>query len=55
VIQKSLEANDKVKAKQVEVQTREGVVYLTGVVDTEECSAERPRAWHGAPRAWTAL
>ena len=46
VIQKSLEANDSVKAKQVEVQTREGVVFLTGVVDTEEARREAARvAW----------
>ena len=46
VVQKSLEANDAVKAKQVEVQTREGVVYLTGVVDTEEARREAARvAW----------
>jgi len=46
VVQASLEANDKVKAKQVEVQTREGVVYLTGVVDTEEARREAGRvAW----------
>ena len=46
VIQASLEANDKVKARQVEVQTREGVVYLTGVVDTEEARREAGRvAW----------
>ena len=47
VIQESLETNDKVKAKHVEVQTREGVVYLTGVVDTEEERREAARvAWH---------
>jgi len=47
VIQNSLETNDKVKAKHVEVQTREGVVYLTGVVDTEEERREAARvAWH---------
>jgi hyperosmotically inducible protein len=46
VVQKSLEGNEKVKAKQVEVQTREGVVYLTGVVDTEEARREAARvAW----------
>ena len=46
VIEASLEANDKVKARQVEVQTREGVVYLTGVVDTEEARREAGRvAW----------
>ena len=46
VVQTSLEVNDKVKARQVEVQTREGVVYLTGVVDTEEARREAGRvAW----------
>jgi hyperosmotically inducible protein len=46
VIQASLEANDKVKARQVDVETREGVVYLTGVVDTEEARREAARvAW----------
>lgn len=46
VIEASLEANDKVKARQVEVQTREGTVFLTGVVDTEEARREAGRvAW----------
>jgi len=46
VIEASLEANDKVKARQVEVQTRESLVYLTGVVDTEEARREAGRvAW----------
>ena len=46
VIQASLEANDKVKARQVDVETRGGVVYLTGVVDTEEARREAGRvAW----------
>ena len=46
VIENSLVTNEKVKAKQVEVQTREGVVYLTGVVDTEEAYREAARvAW----------
>ncbi len=46
VIETSLQTNDKVKARQVEVQTREGVVYLTGVVDTEEARREAGRvAW----------
>jgi len=46
VIQRSLEANYKVKARQVEVQTRRGVVYLAGVVDTEEARREAGRvAW----------
>jgi len=47
VIQSSLEASDQVKARQVDVETREGVVYLTGVVDTEEARREAGRlAWH---------
>src|SRR5512142_451899 len=46
VIKESLEVNDKVKARQVDVQTREGTVYLTGVVDTEEARREAGRvAW----------
>lgn len=46
VIEESLEANDNVKGRQVEVQTREGVVYLTGVVDTEDARREAGRvAW----------
>jgi hyperosmotically inducible periplasmic protein len=46
VVEASLEANDKVKSRQVEVETREGVVYLTGVVDTEEARREAGRvAW----------
>ena len=45
-IQSSLESNEKVKARQVDVQTREGIVYLTGVVDTEEARREAGRvAW----------
>ncbi len=47
VIQASLQANDKVKARHVDVETREGVVYLTGVVDTEDARLEAARvAWH---------
>jgi len=46
VIQTSPEANDKVKARQVDVQTRDGVVYLGGVVDTEDARREAGRvAW----------
>ncbi len=46
VIQEKLETNDKVKARQVGVETREGVVYLTGVVDTEAARREAGRiAW----------
>ncbi|MBK8595084.1 MAG: BON domain-containing protein [Holophagales bacterium] len=42
-IQDSLQNSEKVKARQVEVQTREGVVHLTGVVDTEEARREAAR------------
>lgn len=46
VVEASLNANDDVKARQVEVQTREGIVYLTGVVDTAEARREAGRvAW----------
>jgi osmotically-inducible protein OsmY len=46
VIQASLLANDDVKVEQVEVETREGVVYLTGLVDTEDARREAGRvAW----------
>lgn len=46
VIQSKLEASDKVKARQVEVTVREGTVYLTGMVDTEEARREAGRlAW----------
>ena len=46
VVEASLEANEKVKARQVEVQTREGMVHLTGVVDTVEARREAARvAW----------
>jgi hyperosmotically inducible protein len=43
VVEASLQANEKVKARQVEVETREGIVYLTGVVDTEEARREAGR------------
>ncbi len=42
-IQDSLRDSEKVKARQVDVETREGVVYLTGVVDTEEARREAGR------------
>jgi hyperosmotically inducible periplasmic protein len=46
VIEASLDANDGVKGRQVEISTREGIVYLTGVVDTEEARREAGRvAW----------
>jgi len=46
VVEESLEANDNVKARQMDVQTREGIVYLTGVVDTEAARREAGRvAW----------
>lgn len=42
----SLTANEKIKARQVDVETREGVVFLNGVVDTEESRREAGRvAW----------
>lgn len=45
-IRKSLDADEKVKAGQIDVQTREGTVYLNGVVDTEEARREAGRvAW----------
>lgn len=45
-VQKSLTDNAKVKAGQIDVQTREGTVYLHGVVDTEEARREAGRvAW----------
>ena len=47
VVKESLESNDRVKARQVDVETREGVVYLTGAVDTEDARREAGRvAWH---------
>lgn len=42
-VQAALEDNAKVKARQVEVETLEGVVYLTGVVETEESRREAGR------------
>jgi hyperosmotically inducible periplasmic protein len=46
VIEASLQADEKVKARQVSVVTREGHVYLSGVVDTEEARREAGRvAW----------
>lgn len=49
VLEATLGASDKVKARQVEVVTREGVVYLTGVVDTVEARREAGRlAWRTA-------
>jgi hyperosmotically inducible protein len=45
-VEASLRDNEAVKARQVEVQTREGVVYLTGVVETVEARREAVRvAW----------
>lgn len=46
VVQAALVANQAVKARAVEVQTREGIVYLTRLVDTEEARREAGRiAW----------
>ena len=48
-IEESLEANADVKARQVHVSTRESVVYLTGVVDSEDARREAARvAWRTA-------
>jgi hyperosmotically inducible protein len=47
MVDAALEANDKVKGKKIDVQTREGIVYMTGVVETEEARREAGRvAWH---------
>lgn len=46
MIEASLKASDKVDAGQIQVQTREGNVYLNGVVDTEAARLEAGRvAW----------
>jgi hyperosmotically inducible periplasmic protein len=46
VLDESLEANDQVKARQVDIEIREGIAYLTGVVPTEEARREAGRmAW----------
>ena len=45
-IDESLEASTAVKARQVNIQTREAVVYLTGIVDSEDSRREVGRiAW----------
>jgi hyperosmotically inducible protein len=45
-VEASLEGNEAVKARQVDVVTREGLVYLTGVVDTADARREAGRvAW----------
>lgn len=47
VVEAALEANDQVNDDQIDVQTREGVVYMTGVVDTEAARTEAARvAWN---------
>jgi hyperosmotically inducible periplasmic protein len=49
VLEAALVANEQVKARQVDVRTLEGVVYLTGVVDTVEARREAARiAWRTA-------
>lgn len=46
-VHEALERSDKVKARQVDIETQEGIVYLTGVVDTEDSRREAGRvAWH---------
>jgi hyperosmotically inducible protein len=48
-IDESLENSSSVKARQVNIQTHEGVVYLTGVVDSEDSRREAGRiAWRTA-------
>jgi hyperosmotically inducible protein len=48
-IDESLEASTAVKARQVNIQTREAVVYLTGIVDSEDARREAGRiAWRTA-------
>lgn len=45
-IEEALEANTAVKARQVNISTSESVVYLTGVVDSEDARREAGRtAW----------
>jgi len=48
-IDESLEASSAVKARQVNIETSESVVYLTGVVDSEDARREAGRiAWRTA-------
>lgn len=48
-IEESLEASTEVKARQVHIETRESVVYMTGVVDSEDARREAARiAWRTA-------
>jgi len=48
-IEESLEASSAVRARQVHLETREAVVYLTGVVDSEDARREAARiAWRTA-------
>lgn len=45
-VKQAIEASDDVKARQIDVVTREGLVYLAGVVDTAEARREAGRiAW----------
>lgn len=45
-VEQALESNETVKARQVDVVTREGIVYLIGVVDTADAKREAARvAW----------
>jgi osmotically-inducible protein OsmY len=49
IVQTSLQANALVHSRQVEVETRQGIVYLTGRVDTETARREAGRvAWSTA-------
>jgi hyperosmotically inducible protein len=48
-IDEALEASTAVKARQVNIQTHEAVVYLTGIVDSEDARREAGRiAWRTA-------
>lgn len=48
-IEESLAASPAVNARQVHIETRESVVYMTGVVDSEEARREAGRiAWRTA-------
>jgi osmotically-inducible protein OsmY len=42
-IQAALQANDRARVEQLAVETRAGVVFLTGVVDTEDARREAGR------------
>ncbi len=48
-VKASFEGSDKLKARQIEVEAHHGVVFLTGVIDTEDARREAGRlAWRTA-------